>query len=174
MRKSRKGNNSTDIFCCLVGCPAPGEFRGEKLCARGCVSVSGQWEPFALLRVYYCYRRRKCVTTCEADLMRHAACGDQEAFRQLWEAHHDIAQAAALRLCHQCADGRDHPGSVSAGLARASALPARPPVSPLADAHPLPPGAQCDGKTRDRSAAAFPGGAQSDTPAQTMGRTIPR
>jgi DNA-directed RNA polymerase specialized sigma24 family protein len=33
--------------------------------------------------------------------MRQAACGDQEAFRQLWEAHHAIAQAAALRLCHQ-------------------------------------------------------------------------
>jgi len=33
--------------------------------------------------------------------MRHAACGDQEAFRQLWEAHHAAAMAAALRLCHQ-------------------------------------------------------------------------
>src|SRR5260221_2204654 len=63
--------------------------------------MEGYWEPFALLRVYYCYRRRICVTTCEADLIRHAACGDQEAFRQLWEAHHAIAQAAALRLCHQ-------------------------------------------------------------------------
>ncbi len=41
------------------------------------------------------------MTTCEADLMRQTACGDQEAFRQLWEAHHAIAQAAALRLCHQ-------------------------------------------------------------------------
>jgi RNA polymerase sigma-70 factor, ECF subfamily len=41
------------------------------------------------------------VTTCEADLKRHAACGDQEAFRQLWEAHHAIAQVAALRLCHR-------------------------------------------------------------------------
>jgi len=41
------------------------------------------------------------VTTCEADLIRHAACGDQEAFRQLWEAHHAAAMAAALRLCHQ-------------------------------------------------------------------------
>jgi len=55
------------------------------------------------------------VTTCEADLIRHAACGDQEAFRQLWEAHHAAAMAAALRLR---AGGRDHPGSVSAGLAR--------------------------------------------------------
>jgi RNA polymerase sigma-70 factor, ECF subfamily len=41
------------------------------------------------------------VTTCEADLIRHAACGDQEAFRQLWEAHHAAAMAAALRLCRQ-------------------------------------------------------------------------
>ena len=43
------------------------------------------------------------MTTCKAGLMRHAACGDQEAFRQLWKAHHDIAQAAALCLCHLCA-----------------------------------------------------------------------
>src|SRR5260370_10208019 len=63
--------------------------------------MEGYWEPFALLRVYYCYRRRICVTTCEADLIRHAACGDEGAFRELWEAHHGIAQAAALRLCHQ-------------------------------------------------------------------------
>lgn len=26
---------------------------------------------------------------------------NQEAFRQLWEAHHPAAMAAALRLCHQ-------------------------------------------------------------------------
>jgi RNA polymerase sigma-70 factor (ECF subfamily) len=41
------------------------------------------------------------VATCEADLIEHAAHGDQEAFRQLWEAHHPAAMAAALRLCHQ-------------------------------------------------------------------------
>jgi RNA polymerase sigma-70 factor, ECF subfamily len=41
------------------------------------------------------------VSTCEADLILHAACGDQEAFRQLWEAHHAAGMAAALRLCHQ-------------------------------------------------------------------------
>ena len=41
------------------------------------------------------------MTTCEADLMRQAASRDQEAFRQLWEAHHATAKAAALRLCHQ-------------------------------------------------------------------------
>lgn len=41
------------------------------------------------------------MATCEADLIAHAAHGDQEAFRQLWEAHHPAAMAAALRLCHQ-------------------------------------------------------------------------
>ena len=39
--------------------------------------------------------------TCEDDLIKRAACGDQEAFRQLWENHHAIAMASALRLCHQ-------------------------------------------------------------------------
>lgn len=41
------------------------------------------------------------MTTCEADLIRYATGGDQDAFRQLWEAHHVAALAAALRLCHQ-------------------------------------------------------------------------
>jgi RNA polymerase sigma factor (sigma-70 family) len=41
------------------------------------------------------------VSTCEAELITYAACGDQEAFRLLWEAHHAAAMAAALRLCHQ-------------------------------------------------------------------------
>ena len=41
------------------------------------------------------------MATCEADLIERAAHGDQEAFRQLWEAHHPAAMAAALRLCHQ-------------------------------------------------------------------------
>src|SRR5947209_6972816 len=58
-------------------------------------------EPFAHFRVYYCYRRRTCVTTCEDTLIERAAHRDQEAFRQLWEAHHATAMAAALRLCHQ-------------------------------------------------------------------------
>jgi RNA polymerase sigma-70 factor, ECF subfamily len=62
---------------------------------------AGCWEPFALLWVYYCYRRRKGVTTCEDKLIERAAHGDQEAFRYLWEAHHAAAMAAALRLCHQ-------------------------------------------------------------------------
>lgn len=37
---------------------------------------------------------------CEDDLIQEAACGSQEAFRQLWESHHGVAMAAALRLCH--------------------------------------------------------------------------
>ena len=41
------------------------------------------------------------MATCEGDLIERAAHGDQEAFRQLWEAHHPAAMAAALRLCHQ-------------------------------------------------------------------------
>jgi len=40
------------------------------------------------------------VITCEDDLVAQAAHGDPEAFRRLWEAHHAIAMAAALRLCH--------------------------------------------------------------------------
>lgn len=40
------------------------------------------------------------MSTCEAELIEHAAHGDQEAFRQLWEAHHAATMAAALRLCH--------------------------------------------------------------------------
>jgi len=41
------------------------------------------------------------VATCEAELIESAAHGDQEAFQQLWEAHHAVAMAAAWRLCHQ-------------------------------------------------------------------------
>lgn len=41
------------------------------------------------------------MTTCEDDLVKRAACGDQGAFRQLWENHHAVAMASALRLCHQ-------------------------------------------------------------------------
>ena len=37
----------------------------------------------------------------EDDLIKWAAHGDQDAFRQLWEAHHAVAMAAAFRLCHQ-------------------------------------------------------------------------
>ena len=41
------------------------------------------------------------MATCEGDLIERAAHRDQEAFRQLWEAYHPAAMAAALRLCHQ-------------------------------------------------------------------------
>jgi len=41
------------------------------------------------------------VAICETELIESAAHGNQEAFRQLWEAHHAAAMAAALRLCHQ-------------------------------------------------------------------------
>lgn len=40
------------------------------------------------------------VETHEAEAIAQAAHGDQEAFRQLWEAHHAVAMATALRLCH--------------------------------------------------------------------------
>jgi RNA polymerase sigma-70 factor, ECF subfamily len=40
------------------------------------------------------------VITCEDDLIKAAAHGDSEAFQRLWEAHHAVAMAAALRLCH--------------------------------------------------------------------------
>lgn len=40
------------------------------------------------------------METREDDLIRWAAHGDQEAFQQLWEAHHAVAMATALRLCH--------------------------------------------------------------------------
>ena len=39
------------------------------------------------------------MTICEDDLIRRAAYGDQEAFRQLWENHYAVAMASALRLC---------------------------------------------------------------------------
>ncbi len=41
------------------------------------------------------------VLVCEDALIEKARQGDQEAFRQLWEAHHAVAMAGALRLCHQ-------------------------------------------------------------------------
>jgi len=40
------------------------------------------------------------VTTYEDDIIQRAVQGNQEAFRHLWEAHHAVAMAAALRLCH--------------------------------------------------------------------------
>lgn len=41
------------------------------------------------------------MRTCEETLIEQARQGDQEAFRQLWEEHHAVAMAGALRLCHQ-------------------------------------------------------------------------
>lgn len=41
------------------------------------------------------------VLTCEDELIEKARQGDQEAFRRLWEDHHAVAMAGALRLCHQ-------------------------------------------------------------------------
>ncbi len=40
------------------------------------------------------------MVPCEETQIRRAIAGDQEAFRQLWEANHAAAMAAALRLCH--------------------------------------------------------------------------
>lgn len=37
----------------------------------------------------------------EEEYITRAAHGDQEAFRHLWDAHHAIAMAVALRLCQQ-------------------------------------------------------------------------
>ena len=41
------------------------------------------------------------MSICEEQLIEQAAHGDAEAFRHLWEAHHSVAMAAALRLCYQ-------------------------------------------------------------------------
>jgi RNA polymerase sigma factor (sigma-70 family) len=41
------------------------------------------------------------VLTSEDAVIERASQGDQEAFRRLWEDHHAVAMAAALRLCHQ-------------------------------------------------------------------------
>ncbi len=40
------------------------------------------------------------MDTREDNLIKRAAHGDQEAFQQIWEGHHAVAMAAALRLCH--------------------------------------------------------------------------
>lgn len=40
------------------------------------------------------------MNTCEDEYIRKAILGDQEAFRHLWEVHHALAMATALRLCH--------------------------------------------------------------------------
>lgn len=38
---------------------------------------------------------------CEDALIERARQGDQEAFRQIWDEHHGVAMAAAMRLCHE-------------------------------------------------------------------------
>lgn len=40
------------------------------------------------------------MATCEDEYIQRAAQGDPEAFRCLWEEHHAVAMASALRLCH--------------------------------------------------------------------------
>ncbi len=40
------------------------------------------------------------MDVCEDEFIKKAINGDQEAFRHLWEAHHALAMATALRLCH--------------------------------------------------------------------------
>ncbi len=44
---------------------------------------------------------------CEDALIEQARQGDQEAFRQLWDEHHGVAMAGALRLCHQMSLAED-------------------------------------------------------------------
>lgn len=44
---------------------------------------------------------------CEDALIEQARQGDQEAFRQLWDEHHGVAMAGALRLCHQTSLAED-------------------------------------------------------------------
>jgi RNA polymerase sigma-70 factor (ECF subfamily) len=41
------------------------------------------------------------VLTSEDTVIERAGQGDQEAFRLLWDDHHAVVMAAALRLCHQ-------------------------------------------------------------------------
>lgn len=41
------------------------------------------------------------MLTCEDALIERAKLGDQEAFHLLWNEHHAVAMAGALRLCHQ-------------------------------------------------------------------------
>jgi RNA polymerase sigma factor (sigma-70 family) len=44
---------------------------------------------------------------CEDALIERARQGDQEAFRQIWDEHHGVAMAAAMRLCHEPALAED-------------------------------------------------------------------
>src|SRR5260221_1920496 len=85
------------------------------------------WPLFGVVCVQ---KKGEFLVTGEDDLIQRAACGDQEAFRQLWEAHHAIAMAAALRLCHHRSLAED----ITQGtflLARRG-VPRLPPFMPIA------------------------------------------
>src|SRR5690349_7040736 len=45
-------------------------------------------------------KRGNSMALREDDYIKKAMLGDQEAFRFLWETHHAVAMATALRLCH--------------------------------------------------------------------------
>ena len=62
------------------------------------LDAMGTFRP--LFDVVHLQKRGEIVATCDDDLIERATCGDQEAFRLLWESHHGVAMAAALRLCH--------------------------------------------------------------------------
>lgn len=47
------------------------------------------------------------MLNCEDELIERARKGDQEAFRLLWDEHHGVAMAAAMRLCHQSSLAED-------------------------------------------------------------------
>src|SRR5205807_2103855 len=60
------------------------------------------WEPFAPLWPYALVTEKKGpdAVTEEDRWICGAQAGDHDAFRQLWEAHHAVVMAVALRLCH--------------------------------------------------------------------------
>jgi RNA polymerase sigma-70 factor (ECF subfamily) len=57
--------------------------------------------------VVHFQKRGEIVVPCEDEVIRRAAQGDQQAFRLLWEVHHAVVMAAALRLCHHRALAED-------------------------------------------------------------------
>src|SRR6266566_6962734 len=116
MHKSRMGNNSTDIFCCLVGCPAPDEFRGEKLCARGCVGVVGTFCPPAGVLLLQKENTRDDLRGWPHEACRLWRSGGLSAALGGSSCRRDGSSTAFMPPAR--AGGRDHPGSVSAGLAR--------------------------------------------------------
>src|SRR5438132_13299733 len=98
----------TPFSLCIVVPP-------EKSC-----NVGTFYPPFAVVHLQKSNDRQgEPVATCEDQLIERARHGDQEAFRQLWETHHAVAMAAALRLAiiarlprrsprvHSCSPGVD-------------------------------------------------------------------